>query len=240
MLITRRKFLGVAGSALLGMTGIALTGCGESRGSSGQSDEQKPAESAESAANEGTSSSDTPSDKPSDEGTQAAKAGAVVVYFSHAGENYGVGVVEEGNTAVLAKMVAEKTGADLFEIVPSKDYPQGYDECCDVALDEQHENARPSYKGDVGLEGYNTVYLGYPIWWGDLPMCVYTFIEAHDWKGKEVRPFCTHAGSGLSGTVEALESACKGATVGKGFSLEGTTAQKSRDEAREKIEAWIG
>ena len=96
--------------------------------------------------------------------------GALVTYFSHAGENYNVGVVEEGNTAKLAKVIAEQTGADLFEIVPVVDYPQSYDECLEVATAEQREGARPEYMGDVeNWDQYDTIFIGYPIWWGEIP-----------------------------------------------------------------------
>ena len=162
------------------------------------------------------------------------------MYFSHTGENYGVGVIEEGNTAIVAKLIAEKTGADLFEIVPAEAYPEGYNECCDVALNEQNEGARPAFAQDVDLMPYKTVYLGYPIWWGDLPMCVYTFLESHDWAGKDIRPFCTHGGSGLAGTESKIASTCSGASVGQGLSIAGTTAQNSRDQAQAAVDAWIG
>lgn len=151
-----------------------------------------------------------------------------------------MGTVGQGNTAVLAEMIAAKTGSGAFEIVPATAYPEGYDECCDVALEEQNAGARPAYAGDVDLSGYSTVYLGYPIWWGDLPMCVYTFIEAHDWAGKEVRPFLTHAGSGVSGTDAKLRSACSGATVGEPLSVAGTTAQNDRAAAEAAVDAWLG
>ena len=78
------------------------------------------------------------------------------MYFSHTGENYGVGVIEEGNTAIIAKMIGEKTGADLFEIVPSEAYPEAYNECCDVAMAEKNQNARPAYQGDIDLASYKT------------------------------------------------------------------------------------
>ena len=151
-----------------------------------------------------------------------------------------VGVVEEGNTAVLAKMIAEETGADMFEVKPAEAYPEGYDECCDVALAEQHAGARPAYVGDIDLSPYKTIYLGHPIWWGDLPMCMCTFLEAHDWKGKDIHPFCTHEGSGVSGTNEAIRAVCTGANVGQSLSTPGSTAQNSRDEARSAVKAWLG
>ena len=125
--------------------------------------------------------------------------GALVTYFSHAGENYNVGVIEEGNTAKLAKVIAEQTGADLFEIVPVVDYPQSYDECLEVATAEQREGARPEYVGDVeNWDQYDTIFIGYPIWWGEIPNIVYTFMENHDFAGKTVIPFNTHEGSGQS------------------------------------------
>ena len=137
-------------------------------------------------------------------------------------------------------MIADKTGASLFVVEPSEAYPQGYDECCDVALAEKNSNARPAYARDIDLSPYSTVYLGYPIWWGDLPMCLYTFLEAHDWAGKEIHPFCTHAGSGLASTESSIRSTCAGATVAKGLSIAGTTAQNSREEARSAVNAWLG
>lgn len=136
-------------------------------------------------------------------------------------------------------MIADKTGADLFEIVPQEAYPAGYDECCDVALAEQHDGARPAYAGDIDIAPYKTIYLGYPIWWGDLPMCVYTFLEAHDWAGKDIHPFCTHEGSGLSGTPTSIQTTCAGATVAQGLSMTGSTAQNSRDQAQAAVDAWI-
>lgn len=166
----------------------------------------------------------------------------LIVYYSRKGENYWAGdirVLDKGNTERVAEFVQEAVGGDLFEIVPSEPYPEGYDACCDIALNEQNSGARPAYEGDVDLASYDTVYLGYPIWWGDLPMCVYTFLESHDWAGKDIRPFCTHAGSGLAGTVGSIQAACAGANVDSGLSIAGTTAQNSREEARSAVSAWL-
>ena len=162
------------------------------------------------------------------------------MYFSHTGENYDVGVISEGNTAIVANMVAEKVGAGTFEIVPSAAYPEGYDACCDVALEEKNAGARPGIANNISdFASYDTVYLGYPIWWGDLPMCVYTFIEGNDWAGKTVYPFSTHAGSGLAGTESTLKSKCAGATIEKGFSIAGSTAQNNRSETEAKVDEWL-
>ena len=164
----------------------------------------------------------------------------LVVFFSHTGENYGVGNITKGNTHIVAEMIAESTGGKLFEIVPEKDYPkESYNDCVTMAKQEKEVGARPAIKGDIAVEDYDVVFIGYPNWWADMPMPVYTFIEKHDWSGKQVYPFCTHEGSGLSETERYIADACKGSTVGKGLAMKGTTAQKSQDSARKSVQSWL-
>lgn len=163
----------------------------------------------------------------------------LVVYFSRTGENYTVGNITKGNTHIIAEMIAQKTSGTLFEIAPAKPYPQAYNDCIKVARTEKQENARPAIKADVKVEDYDVIFIGYPIWWGDLPMAVYTFIEKHNWTGKTVIPFCTHEGSGLSGTDRNLTTACKGATIGKGLAVQGNTAQNNRPTAEKMVTTWI-
>ena len=166
--------------------------------------------------------------------------GALVTYFSHAGENYNVGVIEEGNTAKLAKVIAEQTGADLFEIVPVVDYPQSYDECLEVATAEQREGARPEYMGDVeNWDQYDTIFIGYPIWWGEIPNIVYTFMENHDFAGKTVIPFNTHEGSGQSHSQRDIENALPDATVLQGLAVRGATAQNDADATAKAVSDWL-
>ena len=166
--------------------------------------------------------------------------GALVTYFSHAGENYNVGVIEEGNTAKLAKVIAEQTGADLFEIVPVVDYPQSYDECLEVATAEQREGARPEYVGDIeNWDQYDTVFIGYPIWWGEIPNIVYTFMEKHDFAGKTVIPFNTHEGSGQSHSQRDIENALPDATVLQGLAVRGATAQNDADATAKAVSDWL-
>lgn len=167
------------------------------------------------------------------------KSKSLVVYFSRADENYGVGTISEGNTAILAKMIAQKTGSDIFEIVPEKAYPKDYRECTNVAKDEQRKNARPAYKGDIDTNGYDTIYIGYPIWWGDLPMVCYTFLEKHNLDGKTIIPFCTHEGSGLSGTDSNIKKLYKNVTMKKALVMTGRTAQNNRKEAEKQVDAWL-
>ena len=126
----------------------------------------------------------------------------LVVYFSRTGEQYTVGVIDKGNTSIVAEMISEETGADLFEVIPEEDhYPMTYSELTDVAKQEQNDNARPAYAKDVpDLSQYSTIFIGAPVWWGDWPMIMYTFFEnnAEGLSGKTLIPFSTHEGSGLS------------------------------------------
>lgn len=164
----------------------------------------------------------------------------LVAYFSRTGENYNVGVIEKGNTAILAEMIASQTGSDLFEIAPVTPYPSDYAEMLEVARQEAADDARPEINGTVeNWTSYNVVFLGYPIWNGDMPKIVYHFLESYDFTGKTIVPFCTHEGSGLSRTVESIRSACPGATVLDGLAVRGQTAQNSRDEAKTSVENWL-
>lgn len=164
---------------------------------------------------------------------------SLVVYFSRADENYAVGNITEGNTAIIGKMIADQAGADTFHIQPATPYPAEYDPCTEIAKTEKETNARPDIIGDVNVEAYDTIYIGYPIWWGDAPMPVYTFIEKHDWSGKTVIPFVTHEGSGVAGSDRLIGAACKGATIGKPFEIYGHVAQQQRDKAREAVTKFL-
>lgn len=163
----------------------------------------------------------------------------LVAYFSRTGENYNVGNITKGNTHIIAEIIAEETGGKLFQIEPVKPYPDEYKACVDIAKTEKEKKARPAIKGDIDVENYDIIYLGYPNWWGDMPMPVYTFIEKHDWKGKTVIPFCTHEGSGLSDTENYLKKSCAGATVPKGLAIRGTTAQHSLEQATKTVLSWL-
>ena len=221
------------GVAALGAV-AGLTGCGESRNSKGASGPE-PTPSPE------PSPAPTPTPEPEPEPEPApTQATSLVLIFSRAGENYGVGKVEVGNTMVLAQMIAEKTGADLFELERAIAYPTGYDACCDEALAEQHAGARPDLKALPDLAGYDTIYFGFPCWWGDLPMPVYTAVEALDWNGKTISPFNTHEGSGEAGMFSTLRKKCVGATVTGGLTVSGSTAQNNRASAEKSVDSWLG
>ena len=185
-----------------------------------------------------TDTPDIPTPLPTD--TPSGNGKSLVLYFSRAGENYNVGVVEKGSTQLVAEMIAEETGADLFRLETVSAYPEDYMECVTVTQQEKNENARPKLKAvPENLAEYKNIYLGYPIWHADLPMALYTFLENNDLSGKTVLPFCTHAGSRLAGTVETIRVKCPGATVTEGFAIAGTTVQQSAQSAKDSLSEWL-
>ena len=230
-MLDRRNFLKmamIAGSGLaLGTLGV---GC-----SSSNSESSSSASGSSTAEVEEISSSSS-----SSASTTAASSTSLVVFFSRAGENYDVGVVEEGNTAKVAKVIAEDTGADLFQIEPVVAYPEGYEDTKVISTRERDNDERPEIQPyDLDWDAYDTIYLGYPIWYGGMPMIMYTFIESMDWSGKTVYPFDTHGGSGLANTVSELRQMCVGATVENGLALLGTVAQNDPEEVQEEVRKWL-
>ena len=163
----------------------------------------------------------------------------LVAFYSRADENYFGGAyryIQVGNTEKAAKMIAAATGADLFKIEPVQPYAADYQTCIDQAKRDLQAKARRALeKLPDSLDGYDEIYLGYPNYWGDLPMAVYTFLETFDWTGKTIHPFCTHEGSGLSGTERKIEKTCKGAKVTKGLAIHGSSV----DGAKTAVENWV-
>lgn len=168
------------------------------------------------------------------------KPNVLIAYFSRTGENYGVGYIEKGNTSIVADIIAEQTGGDLFEIRTLSAYPDNYDEATELAKQEQDVNARPELADNLNdISDYDVIFIGYPIWWSDMPMAVYTFLESHDLSGKTIVPFCTHAGSGLSATESSISSMFPNATISAGLAISGTTAQNNYEEAEQAVIAWL-
>lgn len=161
---------------------------------------------------------------------------SIVIYFSRADENYAVGNIDKGNTEVIAEYIQEFTGADLFKVEPKKAYSKNYKECCDEALEEKNKNARPELKQYLSdISDYNTIYIGSPIYWGTMPMSMFTELEKLDFTGKTIRVFTTHEGSGLGNVVNDVTRICKGATILDSIPIRGSMVKKSK----EKIKNWI-
>ena len=165
----------------------------------------------------------------------------LVVYFSRTGEQYNVGVIDKGNTSIVAEAIVEATGADVFEILPAEDYyPTTYKELTDVAMQEQREKARPAIAGELpDLSQYEVVFIGSPVWWGDWPMILYTFFENTDCSGMKLVPFSTHEGSGLSGFDRSLKAAYPDCEVLKGLAIRGADAQNDPEGVKTKVNNWL-
>lgn len=163
----------------------------------------------------------------------------LIIFYSRADENYFSGRcrnVEIGNTEKVAYMIAEYTGAEVFKIKQKIPYSAKYKLCIAQAMADKKANARPELEAlPDSLDDYDEIYLGYPNYWGDMPMAVYTFLETFDWAGKTIYPFCTHEGSGLSDTERNIARTCKGANVANGLQICGSDV----DFCRKSVIHWL-
>ena len=141
-----------------------------------------------------------------------------------------------GNLGFMAEEIASRTGGDLFLIQTVETYPASYDETLDVASDEQAGNARPELVAGVeNLGQYDTVFLGFPNWWGGLPMAVYTFLEENDLSGKTVIPFTSSGGGSFARAQSTLAELLPGATLLEGLHVEDSNVV----ESAAAIQAWL-
>lgn len=163
----------------------------------------------------------------------------LIAYFSRKGPNYVNGSIQDlpvGNTEVAAGLIAELTGAALFQIEPARTYARDYKKCTEEAQAELRANVRPEILTQVAdMDGYDTIILGYPNWWGTMPMPVWTFLEGYDLSGKTILPFCTHEGSGMGHSERDIKTLCPNAKVGPGLALQGGTVQHAKPE----IARWL-
>ena len=159
----------------------------------------------------------------------------LVAYYSRAGQNYGHGGIVDlpkGNTEILAEAIASALNAPLFKIDTVEPYPVDYYATTDQAKRELREKARPAIKGPLPpMEGVDKIVLGYPNWWGTVPMAVKTFLDAIDLTGVTIAPLCTNEGSGLGGSVGDLRRSYPAAHVVEGLSITGTSAASSTGKA---------
>ena len=166
----------------------------------------------------------------------------LIAFFSRADENYTVGTVSVGNTEIMARFIKEYFGdrADGFKIDPVASYPANYQQCTEVATQEKNANARPEFKNAdaLDLSKYDTIFIGYPIWWGDVPMIINTFLEKYDFSGKTIIPFNTHEGSGDSGTYAYIKNKMSSSNViTNGLAIRGATARE--ESSRSTVENWL-
>lgn len=204
-MISRRAFLGTMGAVVLAV-GAGLVGCGSQNGSGSSSGGSAPSSNASGA-------------------TDAAAAGSksIIVVWSWS-----------GNTLKMAERVSELTGAEIYRIEAADPYPTDYDATADRAKQERDDKVYPKIANPLdNWDAYDTVFMGYPIWWYELPMIVQTFVRDHDWTGKTVVPFNSHEGSGDGGTYQQLRE-LTGATALEGIAIRGGDVASSLDE----INTW--
>lgn len=178
--------------SLLLMTGMllfSLVACGTNKA---KEEDTTAVENTTDTVEEEGSSEET--EEPQSEETTSGNA--LVVYFSWS-----------GNTRTVAESIQTQTGADIFEITPEESYTDDYNDLLDIAQEEQRNDARPAIAGNIdNIDSYDVVYLGYPNWWGDMPMILYSFLDDYDLAGKTVAPFCTSGGSGFSDSINTIKS----------------------------------
>lgn len=167
----------------------------------------------------------------------------LIMFFSQAGEVYNVGMVEVGNTEImahnLAKILEERDWkADIFKIEPKVPYPVEYQAVIDVSQKEIVDDARPEFVGEVpDASQYDAIFVGYPIWWGEPPRIIYTALEKMDLKDKWVIPFNTHEGSGDAGSYHLLKEKFPEAKFRTGLAITGRAARE--DASKEHIADWL-
>lgn len=159
------------------------------------------------------------------ENNEADELSTLVVYFSNS-----------GNTEILANFIRNYVGGDIVVLEPTVAYPEDYNDLLDVAQEEQQSDDRPAFNDlNIDVNDYDTIFIGYPNWWGDMPMIIYTFFDTYDLSGKTIAPFNTSGGSGLSRTVGTIRELEPDATVTEGFTVLGDDV----DHAMSDVEEWI-
>lgn len=161
----------------------------------------------------------------------------LIVYFSRKDGVYNSSRLKRGNTQVIAEDIRDHTDGDIYQIKTIKSYPKNYDKTTQVAQDEQDRNARPALKGKLpDVSKYNVVFIGAPVWWGEYPMAVRTFMDKEPGlNGKTLIPFSTHAGSGLANFPETLKKQFPRSKVREGLAVEGTEV----NDARGRVDSWL-
>lgn len=232
-----KKFTVLCAAAVMTLSAAA---CGASNT---QETQQETSESAASSA-QTEEASDV---QETSENAQTGNGGILIAYFT-AAENSGVDAQASasytemdgeprGRLRVIADMIQENVGGDLFSIQTDVVYPADSGELIDYAAEEQDENARPTLTSHIeNLDAYDTIFVGYPNWWADLPMALYSFFDEYDFSGKTIIPFNVHNGSRFSGTIETIQELEPDAEViENGF----TISEGDLTEAAKEVSDWL-
>lgn len=163
----------------------------------------------------------------------------LVAFYSRAGENYFDGEIRSidvGNTEIVAGFIAKASGSDMFRIEQRNPYSDNYRKCTEEAKADQERDARPGIVSMPDVSGYDTIWLGYPNYWGTMPMAVFTFLESCDLTGKRIMPFCTHEGSGMGRSVKDIRVLCPDSEIGRPLAIHGADAAGSEKDVRGWVE----
>ena len=234
---------------LAGALLLSLAACGSEAEESGQNSSAVPLSSFSQAEAETDSAAETSSSDTEEAVSQVSGSNILIAYFTMpedvdtegADAVTGASIVVEdgevlGNVEFLATIIQDTVGGDLFQIETVQQYPLEHDALVDQAAQEQDENARPELAIHIDdLGQYDTIFLGYPNWWGDLPMPLYTFLEEYDLSGKTIIPFCPHGGSGFSRTESTIAQMQPGATVSENGL---TISRNDVAQSREQVAQW--
>ena len=217
-------------SILLSMTLLfSLAACGSGEPASSESGPSEASASSSEASSQADAKSAEMSagseDEPAESEAPTAEGGTLIAYFSWS-----------GNTEQMAQTIQAEIGGDLFKIEPATPYTEDYDTLLDIAQQEQAEDARPELAAQVeNWDSYDVVFVGYPNWWSDAPMAVYTFLETYDFDGKTLIPFNTSASGGFGRSLSGLEESVFGATILEGISF----TERTLGDAQSEVAAWL-
>lgn len=221
-----KKMLAILFSAMMAFSLAACSSGASSSGADSSPASPTPSPEQVSASSEPVESAETPVSADSAAEAEPTEAGGTLVaYFSWS-----------GNTRQVAEIIAQETGADLFEIDTVTPYTDDYNTLLDVAQEEQSQDARPELNAQVeNWDSYDTIFVGYPNWWSDAPMAVYTFLESYDFTGKTVIPFNTSASGGFGRSLTGLEESAAGATILEGLAL----TEGELGDAQNHVTTWL-
>lgn len=178
-----------------------------------------------SAPNDNTSTTDQSQENTSQQNIETTDKNVLIAYFS-----------KTGNTEKVANMIAKKINGDIFQVESVEAYPENYDETVDIAKDEQNRDARPELSTHVeNMNEYDVIFLGYPNWWGTMPMAMFTFLEEYDFTDKIIIPFCTHGGSALGRSEDDITRLAPTAQLKEGLAIRDSNV----DEAESEVDQWL-
>lgn len=232
---------------------LGLTACGAANGSDNTNLPTEQTESGQAAESSVQDSWDNGENSAENvDSTESAGLGKILIAYFAVAENSDVDAISSasvtevnGEAKGLVRTIAEDiqavTGGDLFSIETSVDYPGDINDLIEYASGEQEEDVRPELTSHIeNPDEYDTIFVGYPLWWYDLPQVMYSFFDEYDFSGKTIIPFDVHRGSRLSGTPDTIQELEPGAAViSDGFAVAHETAAESVSDVAADVEEWL-